>query len=511
MSGTLAGIAYIWLAQGLAFLLMPRSIELRVRSRALAFWLLTAPIVLLIPTPMTALLAVAVVMLALSPIDALHRVAFFVVAVPAVPVFLTAQLPFPGINYLTSLTHYKLAATLVLIPTFLAARDSTNLARPGLPLASFGLVAYVMYQTILIGGSYGFTGGLRHALDLTLFLIVPFFAILLTLRKLDDVEQLFQAVLIASLLLATVAVVSSLKRWDIYASAASVIGETRDGVFRINATAGTHSLAFHLACGILALEFLRFKKHIPWLSLNIMRFVLLAGMTTTDSRGAAAGLAVALCIYLVLILRSGALRQLLIWSVFLGLAAGAIWLAQGDVDAVDVHGTFTYRQELFWTSLEYIQRYPLLGDRHFLLSGHFDHLLQGQGIIDITNLYLQVTLTFGLLGLALFASVFVMPFVKLGLTVNCLRRSQSNLRTGAADSAATDLQIWTRAAAVVASIGAGWLFLIVTTSDVGLTMHLGTIFAAMCCAMRRIQPASRPVSTSAHRGRVSKQAAVSPA
>lgn len=511
MSGTLVGLVYIWLAQGLAFLLMPRTIEFGLRLRALTFWLLSASIVLLASPPMTVLIAVAVLMLAMSPLAQPSRVAFFVIAVPAVPVFLAAQLPFPGINYLTFLTHYKLAAIVILLPAFLATRESTDRARPAASFPALGIVTYVIYQTILIGGSYGFTGGLRHGLDLTLNLLVPFFAIILALRGWKDFERIIQAVLIASLLLATIAIVSSLKRWDIYAAAASVIGETRDGVFRINATAGTHSLAFHLACGLLVLEYLRYAKHIRWLSLNAMRFVLFAGMTTTDSRGALAGLVVAVGIYLVLTLRGGLLRGLLICVVALGTVAGAIWLAQGDVDAIDQHRTFSYRQELFWTSLEHIQRYPLLGDRHFLLSGNFNHLLQGQGIIDVTNLYLQVALTFGLLGLALFASVFVVPFAKAGLILNRIRRSQFDLCAGIEKSAPSASELWFRAAAVTVSIGAGWLFLIVTTSDVGLTMHLGVIFAAICCALRRMQPATNSISARSDRHRAGRQIAASPA
>lgn len=480
----LAGVTYIWLAQCLAFLLMPRSIDLGVRLRALVFWAIAAPVVLIVQPPMTALIVVAALVLAFSPMAPASRAAFFIVAVPAVPVFLSAPLPFPGINYLTDLTHYKVASVIILLPVLFAARDSSDKVAPGVPLAAVMLIAYSVYSALLIFESSGFTGGLRYGLDQILFLVIPFFAILATLRKPQDVDRFYQAVLIASLLLATVAIVSSFKRWDIYASSASIISETRDGVFRINATAGTHSLAFHLACGILVIEYLRRRIRIGWQSVNIMRIVLLAGMMTTDSRGGLGGLAVALCVYALLVLRSNALRALL----FAALVGGAIWLAQDNVNVYDPHGTFSYRQDLFWTSLDYIAQYPLFGDRLFLQSGHFDHLLQGQGIIDITNMFLQVTLTFGLLGLALFASVFVVPFVKTGLIVLRMRRSQPDVGVDLKSAMASEDDIWFHAAAVTAAIGAGWLFLIATTSNVGLTMHEGIIFVAICCSLRRLQP-----------------------
>jgi hypothetical protein len=485
MGATLAAVAYIWLAQAIAFLLAPRSSPFSLRVRAGAFWALSAPIVLSLQNPMIILVAVAALLLVLSPLSMLNRTAFFLIAVPAVPVFISVPLPFPGLNYLTDLTHYKLAALIALLPV-LFSQDGNK--RPStLRGAGAFLMIYILYTVTLVGLPSNITGGMRFFLDQLLILALPYFAILFALRKTEDIDTFFQAFLIASLILAMVALVSTAKRWDIYATAASLLIEIRDGTLRINATAGTHSLAFHLAAAIVVLEFLRYRLAIGWVQLNLLRVIFLAGMLTADSRGALGGLLVAGCVYTFLMLRSVALRSSMFLVLAVAAIGGVIWLAEGNVDAYDEHGTFSYRQDLLWTSIDYIMRYPFFGDRHFLQNSAFEHLLQGQGIIDITNLYLQVALTFGLLGLALFSCVFVLPPLATGWVLLRVRRSRP---------LPAEVETWFRATATTVAIAAGWLFLIATTSDVGLTMHLGVVFAALCNALRRVRPVEQPQSTS---------------
>ena len=482
-----AAVVYVWLAQGAAFLLTPRSIPFAFRARAFGFWAVTAPIIFVLQNPLTTMFVVAALMLVIAPLAPRDRTAFFLVAVPAIPIFISAPLPFPGINFLTVLTHLKLAAVVLLLPVFLADRGSERHGILNGP--SIILLIYVLYTSVLIALPSNITGGLRFFLDQLLLIAIPYFAILRALRRTEDIDTFFQAFLIASLILAMVAILSRAKSWDIYASAASVIMEVREGGMRVNATAGTHSLAFHLAAAFMLLEFLKSRLSIGWVMLNLMRAVFVAGMLTTGSRGALGGLVVAWSTYTFLTLRSTPVRMLLFFLLIASAVGGSIWLAQGDVDAYDEHGTFSYRQELLWTSVEYIAKYPFFGDRNFLLSGAFDHLIQGQGIIDITNIYLQIALTFGLIGLALFSCIFIFPPLATAFTLLSIRRLQSSLTPPG--RAMSEVDTWFRATSVTVSVVFGWLFLVATTSDVGLTLHLGIVFAALCQGLRRLRPVLR--------------------
>lgn len=488
MGATLAAVAYVWIAQAIAFVLVPRRIPLDQRIRGMAFWVLSALLVLTLNNPMTILLAVGALMLVVAPLSPTQRAAFFLLAVPAVPVFTSALLPFPGINYLTHLTHYKLASAILLLPILFMQVKSEDHRPSSLKGAGWILIVYVLYTMLLVALPSNFTGGLRAFLDQFLLLLLPYFAIVVALRKTDDINAFFYAFLISSLVLAMVSLISSAKHWDIYATFASVMTEIRGGTMRVNATAGTHSLAFHFAAAIVILEFLKRRLAIGWVQLNLMRVILVGGMLPTDSRGALGGLIVALSAYVFLTVRNSALRTVLFLTLVSVSIGGVIWLTQGDVNQYDEHGTFIYRQDLLNTSVEYVLSHPFFGDRNFIDSSAFQHLRQGQGIIDITNLYLQVALTFGLVGLALFASVFVVPPMAMGWTL---------MRIGGS-ARSTEEEAWFQAAAVTVAIVAGWLFLVATTSDVGLSMYLGVVFVALCHALRRVRPVAhaRPVHES---------------
>lgn len=477
MGSPLAAIAYVWLAQAIAFLLVPWTVPLGVRVRAVAFWAAVAPIIFVFQNPLGTLFMAATVLLVLAPLSPVKRTAFFLAVAPAVPVFIFAPLPFPGINYLIDISHYKLASLFLLLPVLLASGARFgSMGAPGI-----FLIIYILYAALLAGAGTNVTGGLRFLMDYVLILALPYFAFRRVLTDVDDMDTFFQYFLAASVILAVVALVSLFKRWDIYGSFSFFPSEVRGGSLRINTTISTHSMAFHLACAIIILEYLKHRIAIGWLQLNAIRVVLLVAMTTADSRGALLGLAVSAFTYFLIVLNNAAARGLLFFALTIGSGVGAWWLVQGDVTTYDAYGTFSYRQELFWTSVKYIMDHPIFGDVNFLSSGAFDHLLQGQGIIDITNLYLQVALSFGLLGLLLFGFVFIFPSLSTGWM---LLRCNPN--------ASAEMETWFRATAVTVAVMAGWFFLIATTSDTGLTLHFGVVFAALCNALRAARPI-RPI------------------
>lgn len=481
MGAPLAAIAYVWLAQAIAFLLMPWSTPLAVRVISIAFWAVAALIIFTVPNPLTALFLAAVALLVLAPLAPVKRAGFFLAVAPAVPIFIFAPLPFPGINYLTDITHYKLAALIVLAPVLLR-----SVARPsGVSITAIFLIIYILYTAIVMGAASSLTGGLRFLVDQILIIGVPYFAFHRIIRDQDDIVLLFQYFLVASLMLAVVAIVSLVVNSDMYASFSVFPSEFRGGRLRINTTIGTHALAFHLACALVILEFLKHRIRISRPHLMAIRLLLLAGMVSADSRGALLGLAAGASVYLLIMMKSAAARTLLLSAFLAAGGIGAWWLLQGDVSSYDDYGTFSYRQELLLTSVKYILSHPVFGDPNFVTSGAFGHLVQGQGIIDITNLYLQIGLAYGLLGLTLFSIVFVVPCV-----AGVLRLLRTE-RDGDAES-----ESWRSALAATLSITVGWLFLIMTTSDVGITLHFGVVFAALSSALRAAQPSTVDTASS---------------
>lgn len=74
----------------------------------------------------------------------------------------------------------------------------------------------------------------------------------------------------------------------------------------------------------------------------------------------------------------------------------------GNVERANID----YREKLLENSIIVIKRNPLLGTVNYYKDPEMQEMIQGQGIIDIVNTYLQVSLKYGLIGLGLFAGFF---------------------------------------------------------------------------------------------------------
>lgn len=467
MSPNLAAMLYATLAIGLAVLALPGEAFGGNRIRGLAAWFLAAFALLFLNDALLTFLAMFVILLALAPFAPERRAAFFIVVAPAFPLYVQQYLPFPGINYLTLLDYYRVASFALLFPLLFVPR-SKELPSLAWRISDSCVVGYVLYTSAMVGQGENFTSGLRFLLDQLLLIAAPYFAISRAAPRRQDVEICLRAFLAASVILGAVAVMATLKQWDFYRLKEPLtpltLPEYRGGFLRIAATINTHSLGFHLAACIVLLEYLKTSIAFGMIRLWGLRAMLLAGLFFTASRGAATALMTAAGAYAVLSVRGSGLRWLLVVGMAGSAWVGATWLLSGDSTQFDAYGTFDYRQQLLTTSLRYISEHPLFGDVHFLQSGDFNALVQGQGIIDITNLYLQVALKYGLIGFALFFTPFMLTLYRLSFTAEHDADGVAGLH---------------RMRSTVAALLIGWLVLIATTSDVGLTLHLGLVLLAL--------------------------------
>src|SRR5262249_9991718 len=73
----------------------------------------------------------------------------------------------------------------------------------------------------------------------------------------------------------------------------------------------------------------------------------------------------------------------------------------------------TYRQKLFENSVAVVQRNPLFGAPDFRLEPEMKEMVQGEGIQDIVNTYLEIAMKFGLVGLSLFVGIFASIILRL--------------------------------------------------------------------------------------------------
>jgi hypothetical protein len=227
---------------------------------------------------------------------------------------------------------------------------------------------------------------------------------------------------LACSLLAIVALFESTKHWLLYTGinsrwgGSSALDEyySRGSFLRAQAATGEPlSLGFLL---VIALGFwLYLQSHVKSTGVRIGTAVLLcAGLLSTFSRGPWLAALVVYFAYaaldprgisrvfkaaVVLLLLGGALLASPIGDKITGM----IPFMGGTVD----RDTLTYRERLLDRSWELIKERPILGDQ--LALSKMQDLRQGQGIIDVVNAYIGVTLFYGFTGLAVFLTFIFTP------------------------------------------------------------------------------------------------------
>ena len=143
----------------------------------------------------------------------------------------------------------------------------------------------------------------------------------------------------------------------------------------------------------------------------VIALVICGGMLVTYSRGG--WLTGMLSCLLFAALRPGAAKYLIKAIPVVAIAVLAAYnspLKESVIDRLPIighteQGNIDYREQLFNVSWRLIKINPFFGDP--FVTRNMGELRQGQGIIDIVNGYLKVTLFDGVIGLILFCSFFV--------------------------------------------------------------------------------------------------------
>lgn len=172
-------------------------------------------------------------------------------------------------------------------------------------------------------------------------------------------------------------------------------------------------LSFVLLYGVAALWTLAGRGQRRGLNLLLLA-LLAAGIVTTYSRGPWVGaMALAVLLWWMPRMGHGTLRTLCA-LVLVGLPVALLTDIGDEVfkgfkgifgtSAADA-GSIDYRHALLETAQALIAQSPWTGVPDY--ASHMMHLVQGEGIIDIVNAYLGITLSGGLLGLA----AFLMPLL----------------------------------------------------------------------------------------------------
>ena len=480
MSSALVATALALFSIGCAFVVCQFMLFRRGITGYFVLWALLAPCAFLINNAAVFFIVTAAILAGATFAHRRNRTELFTGIFPALPSGLGFVVPFPGINYLMTMTYDRLATLIVLTPTLLTPRRGRQSQKAGssvtrLVFLFFTLVAILDFRGLPV------TSGFRHAFYSFLVIALPYLAFSRTTVTRQAILDILKIFVLAAVILCFIGLVSEAKRWNFYGfnpaalrtgSGPGGFAGYRGGFLRVGATLPPAFLAYILATAIVILEYIRVPFRITNRNARLVQLLLLMGAIVSTGRGGWLGGLVTGLAYGILSTRNRVL-SVIAWAGFL-FVAGFVTFAlanHGNLYFLDPYGTVKYRVDLIFNSFHAIGRHPLLGSTTFLSDEALQASRQGQGIIDIVNTYLSVALSHGLIGLALFVGIFAVALRQLLRTGRKLKR----LRKRDEENMCF----------LMISILLGYMAFIATISPVSLIENYGFIFLGLAVGIMR--------------------------
>jgi O-antigen ligase len=331
----------------------------------------------------------------------------------------------PGIGLLEDLfmlSHPRILELFVLFPAYLALRRESASLPFGRNWPDKALAAYLLLHFSILLRDTTPTNAIRHGFYAAIGVFLPYYVFSRSLRNVQAFRDVLCSFVIACMILAIIGVLEFFKFWLLYRRVLGELGlvegmtfaQLRDGMLRVTAAAG-HPILLGFFMLIAIGFYLYLQRLIPnklsrWLGL----LLLAAGLAVALSRGPWLGTAFLLLVFLAAG-RSPARSLINLGAAAMAAVALLAVLPGGErvINLLPYVGTveqenIEYREKLIANSMIVIQRNLWFGSATFLETPEMEEMRQGQGIIDIVNSYLAITLSLGLAGLALFAGFFVL-------------------------------------------------------------------------------------------------------
>lgn len=350
-----------------------------------------------------------------------------------------ASIPIPGfgvVNYLFELNHIRLLSLLLLLPAWLKLRHSAAVPRFGKLGPDKVLAGYLLLlASLMFARSSTMTAALRSVFELFVDVFLPYFVFSRAVRDMRGFKDVISSYVIAASIIGVIGIFEVVRHWLLYAPIVSVQGLDwgysgylgREGMLRASASTG-QPIALGFAM-VVAAGFYHFIVNGNTKGSRLLGALLMGGVVAPLSRGPWVGFA-AMVLAVVGTGRQAMNKLMRLFFAVVLLFALLMILPGGQrivaflpfVGSVETGG-IDYRQRLIDNSLIVIGRNPLLGSTNFLETPEMQEMMQGQGIIDVTNTYLAIALNYGLVGLGLFAGFFLWTMFSI---YRCLKKHQNN-------------------------------------------------------------------------------------
>lgn len=447
------------------------------------YWLIVTTLCFFV-TNIWLYIACLIIILAYANHSKIDRLPLFFAIACASPLYSFTIPGFGVINYLITLSFTSLLVLFLLWPE--ARRTKT---RPASNYPFYGIViAYVIAISVLDSRENTITNSLRLFVTYFIGILIPFMVISKSIESVDSLKKCLFTLTLCLAPLALIGCFESLKYWKLYSSAfVNVLGEDssqryglRGDSLRASALfASPIVFGYMMVIGLGLLLFV--QKYTNKNNLIKFLFIIFLGVLYfTKARGPWLGAVVMTVFYIW----SGPNRFGNFSKFTLGSLVAVIVLSMTTfgqrlismlpfVGSADSHeaSTVDYRIRLLEQAQILFQKNPLFGLVNYRETPEMEVMRQGQGIIDVVNSYIDISLSYGIVGLGLFLFIFLGLFFTVLKKVRSLPAEQEDL-----------INIGRSLYAILGAI----LFIIFTVSSINYIPIFYWLIAGLCSAYIRL-------------------------
>lgn len=340
------------------------------------------------------------------------------------------------INRLFGLNMPRLLALVILLPLLLLGGRAVKQYARKIILPDVFITVFFLLVLILSFRQGNMTVGLRTSFILFLGVILPYFAFSRRLNDFEAIKYTMFAYLLPMFVFAMLGGFEMIKHWKLYwlpgiAEGTSYLG--RQGSLRASVTTGQPIiLGYILMIGVGFL--LPMAERYLTRMQSILAFGALGlGLVASLSRGPWVGTVVLIIVYVAT--GRKALKKLMGIGFSVTMLLPVLYLTPywekvvglipfiGSIETENID----YRERLFEQSWIVINRSPWFGSIDYLSTPEMQSMIQGQGIVDLVNTYIQIALEYGFVGLFLFTGFFGFILLSLRRTYRALPEDDAEM------------------------------------------------------------------------------------
>ncbi len=347
-----------------------------------------------------------------------NRINYFFVLVFCLPNLWQEVPGIWGIRYFIELSYPRLLILLLLAPILLYRRGTPS---PVYRRIDMFVISIVLLQTLLGFRDVTLTAAIRNGILLTIDILVPYFVISRYVITLDKYKTVLTILLFIILSISVISIFEFIKKWHLYNSILDSLGVMNShSIYLIRAGMLRASAIFYspIELGLVMCMgfglYLFLYKHICITKKHyLIPVFLITGLFVSLSRGPWLGFMILLFTYSYLkrsvikdfvlfmsmfIVMLPVLSMTNLWKTFISLLPFI-----GDVESENI----SYREKLLDVSLSVFMKHPLFGDFNYRDDPDMSILIQGQGIVDVVNSYVNILLSYGIFALLMYTILFV--------------------------------------------------------------------------------------------------------